>query len=127
MSKIVTIDLDGNSYQMCFTLRAFSEVCERYGDLPSCLKKLDELVEQKEQVQLIQEYLWLLSTLLNAAFDRNGHLEDVLYPPQLEELQDMFTPADVVDIQYKVLETISLGNAREVGAAPAKNGDGAGT
>lgn len=125
--RTVTIDLDGISYEMCFTLRAFSEVCERYGDLPGCLKKLDELVEQKEQVQLIQEYLWLLSTLLNASFERNGQLEDGLFPPQLEELQDMFTPADMVDIQRKVLETITLGNTREVGAAPAKNGDGAGT
>lgn len=125
--RTVTIDLDGTAYQMCFTLRAFSEVCERYGDLPSCLKKLDELVEHKEQVQMIQEYLWLLSTLLDAAFERNGHLEDVSCPPALEQLQDMFTPAEVVDIQRKVLETISLGNTREVGAAPAKNGEGAGT
>lgn len=125
--KPVSIDLDGRTFQMCFTLRAFESVCERYGDLASCFKKLDELVTQKEQVRLIEEYLWLLSTLLTAEFERSGHLDGVEVPPELEDLKNLFTPADVVDIQRKVLETITLGNTREVGAAPAKNGDGAGT
>lgn len=124
--RTVYIELGGVSYPMCFTLRAFSAVCERYGDLSSCLKKLDELVAQSEQVTLIQEYLWLLSTLLDAAFERDGYLEDVCCPPQLEDLQNLFTPGEVVELQRKVLETITLGNAREVGAEPPKNGDGAG-
>jgi len=130
MNRIVIIELGGAAYEMCYTLWAFEQICEKYGDVKACFDQLDNYVELKDQDALRDSYFWLLDLLVAAArrFRSSSvyHTESTEDLPDHEALKNLICPGDFVELQRKILETINLGNAREVGAAPAKNGDGAG-
>lgn len=124
MNRVVEIDIAGKTWPICLTLKAFSDIYEKYESLSKCLEKLDELVKNGDNIGLIDEYTWLLDCLLWAC----KTAEDQDYentPPNQERLKDLFSPGDVPYIQRKVLECIQLGQSREVGAEPPKNGEGA--
>lgn len=128
MNRIVSIDIGGKSFEMCFTLWAFGQVCERYESLPKCLAELDRLVGEGSTMAAMDEYLWILSVLLKAQWHRDN-LKKVTLPPLPDEdaLHDLICPGEFLDLQRKVLDCIALGNSRTVGVDDSKNGDGAGT
>lgn len=108
---------------MCLTLRAFCEICDQYGSLPDCLKKLDEMVSAADNKGLIDNYLWLLDKLLwSMVLYQDENYDDL--PPTIQDMKEIFSPGDIPYIQRKVLECIQIGQTREVGVAPPKNGDG---
>lgn len=124
MKRTVDIEIAGKTWPMCLTLKAFGDICDRYGGLAECLKQLDELVEAQDHMGLIDEYMWLLDCLLWA----QKTAEDQDYenaPPTMERLNDLFSPGDMLYIQERVLACIRAGQAREVGAQAPKNGVGA--
>lgn len=123
MKRTVDIDIAGKTWPMCLTLRAFTDICDEYGSLQECIQKLDDLVEAGDNPGLIQHYTWLLDKLLWSAAQADDDPEN--YPPVQEVLKDLFSPGDLLYIQQKVLETIRIGQSREVGAEPPKNGVGA--
>jgi len=127
MGRTIEIEIGGKTFRMCFTLWAFGQVCERYESLPKYLAKLDELVSQGDNLAAMDEYLWLLSILLDAQYQResweDGETEP---PPEEKDLPALFSPGDFVEVQRKVLDCISLGNSRTVGVDAPKNGGGAG-
>lgn len=123
MNRTVEIDIAGKTWPMCLTLWAYSQICEEYGSLPDCLKTLDGLVKEGDNLGLIQHYTKLLSTLLYAAAP--GPVQPENRPPDMITLLNLFYPGDVPYIQRKVLEAIQVGQSREVGAEAPKNGEGA--
>lgn len=123
MKRTVTIEIDGRAWPMCLTLRAFCEICDQYGSLPDCLKKLDEMVSAADNKGLIDNYLWLLDKLLwSMVLYQDENYDDL--PPTIQDMKEIFSPGDIPYIQRKVLECIQIGQTREVGVAPPKNGDG---
>lgn len=99
--------------------------------MKACFDQLDNYVALQDHDALRDSYFGLLDLLVAAArrFRSSSiyHDESSQDLPDTETLKNLICPGDFVELQRKVLETINLGNTREVGAAPAKNGDGAGT
>lgn len=121
-SRVVMINLGGCEWPMCLTLQAYSRICERYEGLPQCLERLDALVTAVDNLGLIEEYTWLAEQLLEAAGCSGG--QDHNRPTQ-ESLKNLLCPGDIPYLQGKVLECIRVGQSREVGTDPPKNGEGA--
>lgn len=125
MNRIVTVEIGGQSWPMCLTLSAFSKICDRYGSMNDCIKRLDELVKANDSPGLIEEYTWLMDCLLWAArLAEAGDSES--NPPVQSELPDLFSPGDMPYIQERVIEAIHVGTARTVGVEAPKNAEGAG-
>lgn len=124
--KMVEIQIDKTAYPLCFSLRAVTEFCERYGTLDGCFARIKELSGANNTPELIQEYMWQLSIMLDAGY-RIACKDDkeAVKPPETDEFLDAFGISDLSYIQRKVIEAIGIGSQREVGAAAAKNGDGA--
>lgn len=126
MNRTVDIEINGRSWPMCLTMAAYIQICEKYGDLPPCLARLDQLVTDKDNKGLIIEYTWLADQLLWSAHDAAGG-DDEDAPPDQDHIMTWMSPGDMIYLQRKVLECINLGQSREVGVAAPKNGEGAGT
>lgn len=124
MNRVVEIELGGVTWPMCLTLAAYIQICERYGDLPACVAKLDGLVGENGNRELIEEYTWLAEQMLYAAHAAADG-DDELAPPIQDDLLVLLTPGDFPEFQRKVLECIRIGQSREVGAEAPKNGEGA--
>lgn len=134
--RTVEIEIGGNTYTLCLTLWAYGQICGRYESMKGCLQRLDEVSGKFEQdpdtgeirvlqaedtPALIEEYLWLLDTLMGGGFQCKGITTDV---PQLPDFREVLCPGDIPYVQKKVFEAITAGQAREVGAQAPKNGAG---
>lgn len=139
--RILDFELLGVTYPLCFTLEAAEEFYQRYGDIDGWFKRLSELTRQEEtdpdtgqtrvvvegdQIKLLAEILWLLDTLMQAGYERCAwDREEAELPPGLDELRKILCIGDIARIRAAIMQTIVLGNQREVGAQAPKNGDGA--
>lgn len=136
MNRVVEIKLGERSWPMCLTLHVFTEICERYGSMESCMKRLDEAAgirakdkEPREMniAALIEENTWLLERMLLGAWTRAGFTPDgdTPRPPTQSQIMNMISPGDFLEVQLKVFDAIRLGQSREVGAEAPKNAGGA--
>lgn len=139
--RSVDFELRGVTYTLCFTLEAAEQFYRRYGDIDGWFKRLSELTRQEEtdpdtgetkvlvegnQIKLLAEVLWLLDTLMQAGYEYCAwDREEAELPPGLDELRKLICIGDISRIRAAVLQTVILGNQREVGSSPAKNGEGA--
>lgn len=121
--RTVDFEIAGVKYPLCFTLGAFCQICDRYGcTLEEYLNELDRLMRE-DQKKGLEEYIWLLHTLLQAGWDKATYdQEEPPTPPGMDELKELVCFGDL----SVVIQAIHAGNTREVGAQPAKNGEGAG-
>lgn len=139
--RTVDFELRGVTYPLCFTLEAAEDFYRRYGDIDGWFPRLSELTRQVEtdpdtgetkvlvegdQIKLLAELLWLLDTLMQAGYYYSAwDKEEAETPPGPDELRRIICIGDISRIQTAVIQTITLGNQREVGSGPAKNGEGA--
>lgn len=139
--RSVEFELRGVTYPLCFTLEAAEQFYRRYGDIDGWYHRLAELTRQEETdpdtgktkvivegdtIKLLAEELWLLDTLMQAGYEYSAwDREEAETPPGLDELRKLICIGDIARIQTAVIQTITLGNQREVGSGPAKNGGGA--
>lgn len=129
--RTVEFELCGVKYPLCFTLQAVEDFYTRYGDVDGWYGRLAELNYRDaenpgEPIKLYAELLWLLETLMKAGYDMASYVdgETPLYP-DMDELRNLLCVGDLSRVQAAVVETVSLGNQREVGAQAPKNGEGA--
>lgn len=132
MSRTVEFEMGGTTYPLCFTLRAVEEFYQRYDSIDGWFSQLLEYSYQDEanpgdSMKLFAETLWLLETLMRAGYERAKAEQGsaAVYPPELDAMRDLLCVGDLSRARDAVIETISLGNIREVGAQPPKNGEGA--
>ena len=141
MLRTVEIDIGGRTYPLCMTLWVFGQICDRYGSLRECVQRLDDVAgrferdEETGQVTmlraedtraLIEEYLWLLEQLMTGG-RQIAEPPDKIVPRNLSlPLLETLCPGDIPYVQTKVLEAITVGQAREVGTQAPKNAGGAG-
>ena len=139
--RVVDFELRGAVYPLCFTLDAADQFYQRYGDIDGWYGRLSELTRQEEAdpdtgetrvivegdpIKLLAEVLWLLDTLMQAGYEYSAwDQEEAELPPGMEELRKIVCIGDISRIQAAVIRAITLGNMREVGSGPAKNGEGA--
>lgn len=144
-SRIVRFQLGETTYPMCFTLQAAEAFFTRYQSIDGWWPRLMELSHQEEEdeetgevvvvvegdtMQLLAEYLWLLDTLIRAGieaekadgpeFARKG---TATAPPQA--LTSLLCLGDIAQVRDAIVQTITKGIQREVGAETPKNGAGA--
>lgn len=130
-SRAVDFELRGVTYPLCFTLEAADQFYQRYGAIDGWFDRLKEYSYQDEEhpgdtIKLFAEYLWLLDTLMQAGYEYCAwDREEAELPPGLDELRKLLCVGDISRMQTSVIETITRGNVREVGAAAPKNGEGA--
>lgn len=123
--RTVKMNLAGVEYPLCFTLWAFEQVCEKYGDLSLCLEELDRLWADHNEMETMDSYLWLLSILMQAGYQMDRlRKEPAEEPPRPEVLKHLFAPGDFLSLQRTVMEAVTLGVAREVGSEAPKNAPG---
>lgn len=130
--RTVDFELGGVTYPLCFTLRAVEAFYQRYDSIDGWFARLQEYSYQDEDhpgdsMQLFAETLWLLETLMKAGYER-AKVERgsaAVYPPELDTMRDLLCVGDLSRARDAVIQTISMGNIREVGAQAPKNGEGA--
>lgn len=121
---MTAINLCGKEYPLRFSLRVVKNCEERYGSL----EKMFDVIQMKSDAEsgslcLVDDCLWLLSSMLDAGFryaKLNGDALEV--PPDTDALLDVL---DLPSMQAVLFSAIAGDNARTVEASPGKNGENA--
>lgn len=117
-----TLTLNGVAYPMCFSLRAHTALCEKFGSIDGAFQTIREAGESKDLSGLSERYLWIVELLLKCG-QRTAKLDgtETPGPPGADELADRLGVGDLAGLYDKINETIAAGCERQVGALPPKN------
>lgn len=111
------VEVNGNDYLLCFSLRAVRACTERYG----AVEKIFDALNDKSELKQLDESLWLLSLMMDCGA-RYADEENIENPKPLsvDELYDTVDLSDMFKIKTAVAATISNGNERNVETVPDK-------
>ncbi|MBR5816984.1 MAG: hypothetical protein IKY38_06115 [Anaerotignum sp.] len=111
------IEVNGNEYLLCFSLRAVRACTERYGSV----EKIFDALNDKSEVKQLDESLWLLATMMDcgARYAKEEGIENPS-PLDVDALYDTIDLADMFKIKTAVVDTIASGNDRNVETEPDK-------
>ncbi len=107
------VTLDGEKYEILFTIRATKEISKRYGGLD---KLGDKLMKSENFEQSIDEIVWLLTLLVSQGILRhNLKNPDDKKPEKTEEEIELFTsPQELMAYKDAILEAMYRGTKRNI-------------
>ncbi|MDD3394174.1 MAG: hypothetical protein PHG19_05990 [Anaerotignum sp.] len=109
------IEINKKEYLLCFSARVIRACSQRYGSVD----KIGEALTKGEEVEVMDECFWLLSTMM-AAGARYAKLEEIPNPEPLS-YDDLYDVSDLLDLstaKERIFETVAEGNKREVEVEP---------
>lgn len=114
--KLGKITLNGKEYPLCFSLRVVKACGERYGGVGGIGEALTPQSDNEaEAIHVLDECLWLLTTMMDAAYRYNKRMEvDTPEPPTLDELLDTCGFDDVASLKGSLMGAIVETSERTV-------------
>lgn len=118
--KTTSIEINGKTYPLCFSLRVMRSCTERYRSI----EKIDSAIASEDKLQNVYESVWIIAEMMKAG-ERYAKLNGLDAPEALSEdvLLDIFDVRDTALLVEKIQETILAGKAAEVEAEPEKNAE----
>lgn len=118
--KITRLKIEGREYLLCCPIYVMKEMNEHFGGM----EKIDEALSQNDLSAVIDESLWILSTLMKAG-ERYAEKNDLDHNKALsvEQLQDLCDISTLFDIRESIFDVLSASAKQEVELEPAKNQD----
>ena len=116
--RTAKISVDGKEYLLCFSARVMRACTERYGGV----EKIDDALSQENQGKVLDESIWLISTMMMAGA-KYAQMNGIDSPPPLsfDDLYDSLSFDDLSGLQSKIAETVRNGHETTIQAKPPKN------
>ena len=115
-----TISIDGKRHVLCFSVRVVRNCAERYGELSGLYAALSA----ENQVQALDESLWILSEMMKAGakYAAEHGLENA-EPMSVDDLYDSCGFDDLAGIRASIMLTINNGKRTNVEAEASPNAE----
>ena len=115
-----TISIDGKRHVLCFSVRVVRNCAERYGELNGLYAALSS----KNQVQALDESLWILAEMMKAGakYAAEHGLENA-EPMSVDDLYDSCGFDDLAGIRASIMLTINNGKRTNVEAEASPNAE----
>jgi hypothetical protein len=109
--RTAKIRINGKEYLLCFSTRVMRDCTERYGGI----EKIGEALSGGDTVKMLDECFWLLAQMM-AAGAKYAAMEGLPNPEPLgcDDLYDLCSVDDMLDMKAHIMETISEGCRREI-------------
>lgn len=129
------VTIEGVKYPMCLTIKATDAIEKRFQGVDKVSSLLSEYAEKDQYSALMKTTLELALLLIDGGLNRcrtraKMRGEEIELPtlPSMEDLQEVMTFEDLLDIQQNIFAAFTVGSARNVEARPdnsPKNGESA--
>lgn len=129
------VTIEGVQYPMCLTIKATDAIEKRFQGVDKVSALLSEYAEKDQYSALMKTTLELALLLIDGGLNRcrtraKMRGEEIELPtlPSMEDLQEVMTFEDLLDIQQNIFAAFTVGSARNVEARPdnsPKNGESA--
>lgn len=118
--KTVRVEIDEREYILCCPISVMKELNEHFGGM----EKIDEALSQNDLSAVIDESMWILSTLMKAG-ERYAEKNSLDHNKALsvEQLQDLCDISTLFDIRESIFDVLSASAKQEIELEPAKNQD----
>lgn len=129
------VTIEGVEFPMCLTIKATDAIEKRFQGVDKVSSLLSEYAEKDQYSALMKTTLELALLLIDGGLNRcrtraKMRGEEIELPtlPSMEDLQEVMTFEDLLDIQQNIFAAFTVGSARNVEARPdnsPKNGESA--
>lgn len=129
------VTIEGVEFPMCLTIKATDAIEKRFQGVDKVSALLSEYAEKDQYSALMKTTLELALLLINGGLNRcrtrakmRGEEIELPILPSMEDLQEVMTFEDLLDIQQNIFAAFTVGSARNVEARPdnsPKNGESA--
>lgn len=129
------VTIEGVQFPMCLTIKATDAIEKRFQGVDKVSALLSEYAEKDQYSALMKTTLELALLLIDGGLNRcrtraKMRGEEIELPtlPSMEDLQEVMTFEDLLDIQQNIFAAFTVGSARNVEARPdnsPKNGESA--
>lgn len=129
------VTIEGVEFPMCLTIKATDAIEKRFQGVDKVSALLSEYAEKDQYSALMKTTLELALLLIDGGLNRcrtraKMRGEEIELPtlPSVEDLQEVMTFEDLLDIQQNIFAAFTVGSARNVEARPdnsPKNGESA--
>lgn len=129
------VTIEGVEFPMCLTIKATDAIEKRFQGVDKVSSLLSEYAEKDQYSALMKTTLELALLLIDGGLNRcrtraKMRGEEIELPtlPSMEDLQEVMTFEDLLDIQQNIFAAFTVGSARNVEARPdnsQKNGESA--
>lgn len=117
--RTATITLAGEERILCFSTRVQLAVNSKFGSLEALF---DQMRDQNAPEKAFNVSLWMLEQLMDAGYRYARHEGmEVADPLTADEILDLCSPVEILEMPSKVQETLMEGTRREVEVKPPKN------
>lgn len=119
--RTAKIKINRKEYLLCFSTRVMRDCTERYGGI----EKIDEALSGGDTVKMLDECFWILAQMM-AAGAKYAAVEGLPNPEPLscDDLYDLCSVDDMLDMKAHIMETISEGSLREIEVEAEKEKNG---
>lgn len=129
------VTIEGVEFPMCLTIKATDAIEKRFQGVDKVSSLLSEYAEKDQYSALMKTTLELALLLIDGGLNRcrtrakmRGEEIELPILPSMEDLQEVMTFEDLLDIQQNIFAAFTVGSARNVEARPdnsPKNGESA--
>lgn len=119
------VTIEGVQYPMCLTIKATDAIEKRFQGVDKVSALLSEYAEKDQYSALMKTTLELALLLIDGGLNRcrtraKMRGEEIELPtlPSTEDLQEVMTFEDLLDIQQNIFAAFTVGSARNVEARP---------
>lgn len=119
------VTIEGVEYPMCLTIKATDAIEKRFQGVDKVSALLSEYAEKDQYSALMKTTLELALLLIDGGLNRcrtraKMRGEEIELPtlPSTEDLQEVMTFEDLLDIQQNIFAAFTVGSARNVEARP---------
>lgn len=119
------VTIEGVQYPMCLTIKATDAIEKRFQGVDKVSALLSEYAEKDQYSALMKTTLELALLLIDGGLNRcrtraKMRGEEIELPtlPSTEDLQEVMTFEDLLDIQQNIFAAFTVGSSRNVEARP---------
>lgn len=119
------VTIEGVEFPMCLTIKATDAIEKRFQGVDKVSTLLSEYAEKDQYSALMKTTLELALLLIDGGLNRcrtraKMRGEEIELPtlPSTEDLQEVMTFEDLLDIQQNIFAAFTVGSARNVEARP---------
>lgn len=119
------VTIEGVEFPMCLTIKATDAIEKRFQGVDKVSALLSEYAEKDQYSALMKTTLELALLLIDGGLNRcrtraKMRGEEIELPtlPSTEDLQEVMTFEDLLDIQQNIFAAFTVGSARNVEARP---------
>lgn len=119
------VTIEGVEFPMCLTIKATDAIEKRFQGVDKVSSLLSEYAEKDQYSALMKTTLELALLLIDGGLNRcrtraKMRGEEIELPtlPSMEDLQEVMTFEDLLDIQQNIFAAFTVGSTRNVEARP---------